>query len=78
MYSTKLKTLIDEEIATPCMCEECKHFIKGCQCAAFDKIPLEFFHNANKHDTVIIGQKGKYTFLPDKKIPTMRVYKVID
>lgn len=58
----------------PYMCEDCKHFLSGVKCRAFDVIPLEIYEDAEAHTTVVSGQKGDYVFATDKPRDTMRVY----
>lgn len=70
--------VIDKEIQRPYMCEDCKHFIAGVKCLAFDFIPLEIYENPEGHTTVVPGQHGDYTFATDKPRDVMRVYGVED
>ena len=66
--------LIDKIEQRPYLCEDCKHFIKGLQCRAFDIIPLEVFDDPEGHTSVLPGQKGDYVFETDKPRDTMRIY----
>lgn len=66
--------LIDKIEERPYLCEDCKHFISGLKCKAFDIIPLEIFDDPEGHTTVVDGQTGDYTFETDKARDTMRVY----
>lgn len=66
--------LIDKIEQRPYLCEDCKHFIKGIQCRAFDIIPLEVFDDPEGHTSVLPGQKGGYVFETDKLRDTMRIY----
>lgn len=66
--------LVDKIEKRPYLCEDCKHFIKGITCRAFDIIPLEVFENPEGHVSVVPGQKGNYVFETDKQRDTMRVY----
>lgn len=66
--------LIDKIEQRPYLCEDCKHFIKGIQCRAFDIIPLEVFDDPEGHTSVLPGQKGGYVFETDKPRDTMRIY----
>ena len=66
--------LIDKIEQRPYLCEDCKHFIKGLQCRAFDIIPLEVFDDPEGHTSVLPGQKGYYVFETDKPRDTMRIY----
>ena len=66
--------IIDKEIERSYMCEDCKHFVRGLTCRAFDIIPLEIFDNPEGHTEVVPGQNGDYVFEPDKPRDTMRVY----
>lgn len=56
------------------MCEDCKHFLGGVGCRAFDVIPLDIYENPEGHTSVVQGQKGDYVFETDKPRETMRVY----
>lgn len=56
------------------MCEDCKNFLSGLKCRAFDLIPVEIYEDAEGHTTVVSGQKGDYVFATDKPRDTMRVY----
>lgn len=58
----------------PYMCEDCKNFLSGLKCRAFDLIPVEIYEDAEGHTTVVSGQKGDYVFATDKPRDTMRVY----
>ena len=64
--------------ALPYGCEDCKHFISGLKCRAFDLIPLEIYGDAESHTSVVPGQHGDYVFATDKPRDTMRVYGVFD
>lgn len=66
--------LIDKIEQRPYLCEDCKHFIKGIQCRAFDIIPLEVYGDPEGHTSVLPGQKGDYVFETDKPRDTMRIY----
>ena len=66
--------IVDRIETRPYLCEDCKHFIKGLQCKAFDIIPIEIFDNPEGHTSIVSGQKGKYVFETDKPRDTMRVY----
>lgn len=66
--------LIDKIEQRLYLCEDCKHFIKGLQCRAFDIIPLEVFDDPEGHTSVLPGQKGDYVFETDKPRDTMRIY----
>lgn len=66
--------LIDKIEQRPYLCEDCKHFIKGLQCRAFDIIPLEVFDDPEGHTSVLPGQKGNYVFETDKPRDTIRIY----
>lgn len=69
-----MKHLVDIEQECPYSCEDCKHYISGLQCKAFDIIPLEIWDNTESHTTVLPEQKGDYVFETDKQRDTMRVY----
>ncbi len=66
--------LIDKIQELPYGCEDCKHFVSGLQCRAFDIIPLEIWDNAENHATVLPEQKEDFVFEPAKPRDTMRVY----
>lgn len=65
---------IDKIKGMPYVCEDCKHFISGLKCKAFDLIPLDVFDNPEGHTAVVPGQNGNYVFETDKQRDTMRVY----
>lgn len=66
---------IDKIKQLPYHCTDCKHFISGLRCKAFeDIIPIEIWGNAESHKTVLPEQKGDYVFDTDKPRDTMRVY----
>ena len=68
---------IDKIVERSYLCEDCKHFISGLRCKAFeDIIPIEIWGNAESHKTVLPEQKGDYVFDTDKPRDTMRVYVV--
>ena len=67
----KISDRIEER---PYMCEDCKHFLSGVKCRAFDLIPIEIYEDPEAHTTVVPGQRGDYVFAPDKPRDTMRVY----
>ena len=58
----------------PYVCEDCKHFLSGLKCRAFDLIPLEIYGDTEAHTSIVPGQKGDYVFATDKPRDTMRVY----
>jgi len=62
----------------PYLCEDCKHFISGLKCKAFDLIPLKMFDNPEGHISVVPEQKGNFVFETDKPRETMRVYEVVE
>ena len=35
----------------PYMCEDCKHFLSGAKCRAFDLIPIEIYEDPEAHTT---------------------------
>lgn len=53
------------------MCEDCKHYINGARCRAFDFITLEVYGEPEKHTSVLPGQNGDYVFETDKPRDTM-------
>lgn len=65
---------VDKIEERPYLCEDCKHFIEGITCRAFDIIPLDVYGNPEGHTSVLSGQKGDYVFTTDKPRDTMRVY----
>ncbi len=68
---------IDKIKLLPYHCTDCKYFISGIRCKAFDEIiPIEFWSDAESHKTVLPEQKGDYVFTPNKPRDTMRVYVV--
>lgn len=66
--------IIDRIEERPYMCEDCKHFLSGARCRAFDLIPIEIYEDPEAHTVVVPGQKGDYVFATDKPRDTMRVY----
>ena len=66
--------IIDRIEERPYMCEDCKHFLFGARCRAFDLIPIEIYEDPEAHTVVVPGQKGDYVFATDKPRDTMRVY----
>lgn len=67
--------IIDKDVEQPYMCEDCKHYLYGLTCAAYDFIPAKIIEaGAESHDHVMPGQKGDYVFATDKPRNTMRVY----
>lgn len=74
IFADTMARLIDNIEELPYGCEDCKHFISGLQCKAFDIIPLDIVLDAESHVSVLPEQKGKYVFEPDKPRDTMRVY----
>ena len=58
----------------PYVCEDCKHFLSGLKCRAFDLIPLVIYGAAEAHTSIVPGQKGDYVFATDKPRDTMRGY----
>ncbi|MCM1035605.1 MAG: hypothetical protein NC038_07715 [Paludibacter sp.] len=69
-----MKHLVDNIVECPYLCQDCKHFISGLQCAAFDVIPLNLFDEPEKHTRVVEGQKGDFIFEPKHPRSTMNVY----
>lgn len=67
----KIADIIEER---PYTCEDCKHFLSGLKCRAFDLIPVEYYAEAEAHNSVVPGQNGDYVFATDKPRDTMRVY----
>ena len=65
---------IDKIEKRPYLCEDCKYFVSGLKCKAFDFIPLEIFDNPEGHTVVVPGQNGNYVFETNKTRDTMRVY----
>lgn len=67
--------MIDYEIDTDIRaCSECKHYLGGSACRAFDEIPLALFTDAAKHDKPQPKQKGAFTFETDKLTAKTRIY----
>ena len=73
-----MKHLVDKEQQLPYTCAQCKHFKKGFTCAAFAVIPPELYFEAEKHNKVIQGQNGAFTFEAVGKRDSMRVYELED
>lgn len=55
-------------------CAECKHYLSGCKCRAFNHIPLEFFTDATRHDKPLPEQVGDFVFEAAEDAPKTRVY----
>lgn len=64
----------DKEVTPPFLCENCKHYLGGLSCRAFDVIPLNIYGEVDKHREVVEGQKGDYVFEPGTPPEPMRVY----
>lgn len=48
----------------PYMCEDCKHFLSGAKCRAFDLIPIEIYEDPEAHTAVVPGKKGTMYLQP--------------
>ena len=55
-------------------CAECKHYLSGCKCRAFNHIPLEFFTDATRHDKPLPERVGYFVFEAAEDAPKTRVY----
>lgn len=66
--------ITDKEIERPYSCWDCKHFVRGATCRAFDLIPPEIIDNPEGHTEIVPGQTGNYVFETDKPRDTMRIY----
>lgn len=55
-------------------CKDCKHFVGGHSCKAFDEIPISIALSPESHKEVLQGQKGEYVFEPARPRDTMRIY----
>lgn len=69
-----MKHIVDKERPMPYECSDCKHYLGGTSCRAFDTIPLEIYCDAESHTKAVDGQHGDYVFATDKPRTTMRVY----
>ena len=49
------------------ICNQCRHFIDGLKCKAFDTIPDEILFGENDHSKPLKGQKNKIVFEPIQK-----------
>lgn len=58
-----MSKIINTEIELPYICEECKNFIGGLKCKAFDRVPRDIHYNAEIHTQVVPGQIGDYIFI---------------
>ncbi|MEG2278134.1 MAG: hypothetical protein RSC80_09970 [Odoribacter sp.] len=71
--------MIDYEIDTDIRaCSECKHYLGGSVCRAFDEKPLALFLNAAKHNKTLPNQKGAFIFETDKPTVKTCVYTVLE
>lgn len=68
--------LIDNKTSVPFGCEQCIHFIGGCTCKAFDTIPMYIVFDAEKHNRLLEGQKGNFTFATKEERQFTNVYAV--
>lgn len=66
--------LVDRIEERPYLCEDCKHFLSGLKCKAFDIIPIEYYAEAEKHSVIVPDQKGDYVFETDKPRDVIHVY----
>lgn len=67
--------MVDCEIeVTVRECSECKHYLGGSMCRAFDEIPFELFTDAAKHDRPLPNQKENFTFEAYKKAAKIRIF----
>ena len=66
------------EKQTPRTCSECRHFISGAKCRAFDLIPIDLLHDAGTHDKILDNQKGDFVFISDIPAPVMNIYEIRD
>lgn len=65
---------IDKIVERSYLCEDCKYFVSGLKCKAFDLIPLEIYDNPEGHTSIVPGQNGDFVFKTDKPRDTIRVY----
>lgn len=68
--------LVDHRRPVPFACEQCAHFIGGCQCKAFDTIPMEIIFDAERHSQKMDCQKGDYVFEANAERQFDNVYEV--
>lgn len=66
--------LVDKDMPMPYECKDCKHYLGGISCRAFDTIPVDIYCDAESHAKVVDGQRGNYIFSTDKPRTTMHVY----
>ncbi|MBO7203246.1 MAG: hypothetical protein J6V30_06930 [Paludibacteraceae bacterium] len=79
VFLRRMARTIDKIKQLPYHCSDCKHFISGLRCKAFDEIiPIEIWGDSESHKTVLPGQKGDFVFETDKQRDTMRVYEVVE
>lgn len=67
--------MIEREEKIPFCCSDCKHFLGGISCKAFDVIPLEVFDAPEAHVKPIDGQTGNFVFEPAREPETLHVYE---
>lgn len=73
-----MEHLIDIQTPLPYQCKDCKHFISGCRCKAFDLIPIDYIDDAEQHNSVVPGQNGQFVFETDKERQTVTSYELDD
>jgi len=56
----------DQTFSFP-ICNNCKHFISGKKCTAFDEIPIEILSGLEGHSKPIKAQKNNIVFEPISK-----------
>ena len=67
--------MIDQEVPQPFMCEDCKHYLGGFRCKAFDNlVAAENAPIGEEHTKIVPGQKGDYVFETDKPRQYIRAY----
>ena len=73
-----MEHLTDMQKPLPYECRDCKHFISGCRCKAFEQIPIGFIMDAEQHDSVVPGQNGQFVFETDKGRQAINSYELSD
>jgi hypothetical protein len=46
------------------LCNNCKHYVGGLTCLAFERIPNQILSGNNDHSKPLKGQNEDYTFEP--------------
>lgn len=64
MGNIKEKLTSEEALQTIPICNNCKNYIEGLKCKAFDIIPDVILFGENNHSKVLKGQLNDFIFTP--------------